>query len=202
MKEISKPNIIGMSIIILLILFLGLKNTNAQDRYNTDKDIFISYLAQENIIAIKDTVTKRFVNDFKYLDTIEIELDTIVEIPSVLNLILYKFQLGKNKIKIKSSNKKILFNCSSCDTYIIAINSENKNSYRLKGFNGNDLLFLLKEINKNLYKKRRNGKIVKELQTFTNEVDFICIYESIIKEKLDSKCLKPCKDAKPLHLSR
>ncbi len=200
MKKISKSNIIGISIVILLILFLGLKNTNAQDKCN--KDIFISYLAQENIIAIKDTVTKRFVNDFKYLDTIEIELDTIVEIPSVLNLILYKFQLGKNKIKIKSSNKEILFNCSSCNTYIIAINSENKNSYRLKGFNGNDLLFLLKEINKNLYKKRRNGELVKELQTFTNEVDFICIYESIIKEKLDSECLKPCKDAKPLHLSR
>ncbi len=151
---------------------------------------------------IKDTVTKRFVNDFKYLDSIEIELDTIVEIPGVLNFILYKFQLGKNKIKIKSSNKEILFNCSFCETYIITVDSENNNSYRLKGFNGNDLLFLLKEINKNSYKERHYSKIVKELQSFTDKVDFICIYESLIKGKLDSECLKPCKEAKPLHLSR
>ncbi len=189
-------------LVILFTLFLGSRNANAQDRCNIDKDIFISYLAQENIIVIKDTVTKRFVNDFKYLDSIEIELDTIVEIPGVLNFILYKFQLGKNKIKIKSSNKEILFNCSFCETYIIAVDSENNNSYRLKGFNGNDLLFLLKEINKNSYKERHYSKIVKELQSFTDKVDFICIYESLIKGKLDSECLKPCKEAKPLHLSR
>ena len=114
------------SITLPMLFLICQLHINAQTRHSFDSDVFISHLMQENIMEIKDTVTNKYVSGFKYLESITIELDTIVEIGNVSNLVIYKFQLGMNKINIKSKNLKILFNASSCNTYIMAINSEKK----------------------------------------------------------------------------
>ncbi|MCC7522154.1 MAG: hypothetical protein IT220_11005 [Flavobacteriaceae bacterium] len=155
--------------------------------------VFISYFYQENIM----TLNKSYV--LTQIDSIEVNYDLIATY-DFYTLKFYRFSLGKNKIGFKSnSNTKIIFNSSSCNDYVIAFDYERQIGYRLKGFNGNDLLFLLRDVNKKSYKKESLKKTLSKFKSISNEIDLECIYKSLTKLDFESDCLKECQNPLPAH---
>ncbi len=187
-------------------LFLGLLISlccNGVYSQNMDmvKKAFITHLSQEGIMKIKEKDSNKYVDNFYYLDSIDIDLDSITSLPPLHNNIIFKYELGENQISINSNQLELEFNLSSCNGFILAVSDEG-NSYRLRGFRGNDLLFLLRDIRSSLYEDRSYKQLVNDYHKFIKELDFKCIYESLLSQNLDAECLKSCANSKPSHLSR
>lgn len=152
---------------------------------------FVINLMEEGILEIKDRKT----NQKKYdMSLIEIDFDTVKSSSYYFNenFRIYKFNLDKNNVKYDSSKFLALFNSSYCNTYILALDSEN-NSYKLLGFQKNDILFFLNATRK-IFPDYRTKDILKFLKNNFNDLDFNCMYNSIKQEKFQEKCIKPCSD--------
>lgn len=149
---------------------------------------FVLNLVEENIMEIQDQNTNQ-----KNYD-IQLTLDTIQSSSYYLNenFKILKFNLVKNKVSYDSNKLSVFFNSSYCNTYILAIDSEN-NSYKLQGFQKNDILFLIYKIKEKLHYKS-SKEVLKFLKENVEDIDFECMYKSLIEEKLSSKCIIPCSE--------
>jgi archaellum component FlaG (FlaF/FlaG flagellin family) len=175
--------------IIVLILISNCLFSQTQNK------IFLSNLLSERIIEIKDKINNK---ESYNIDNINIGLDSLSTSDYSSNYIkLYKFSLGKNSLNYDNNKFRILFNSSYCKSYVIAIDSEN-NSYKLSGFQKNDILYFV-----NMIKKKFNYKTsvdaLKFLKNNIDDFDFDCIYKSVKEEKLDSKCVIPCSEGISSH---
>lgn len=166
------------------------------------ENTFISELYVDGVIIMKNSNSGVYFDSYKYLNSINIEIDTIAKLPIIEDYVIFKFTLGKNKISLVSDNIELNFNSSSCSTFIIAINVINRKSYKLKGFSKNDILFLLDDLKKYHFENYNLKKIAKQIQSYTSELDFLCMYNSLVKNDLESDCLISCNEPKISHKSR
>lgn len=158
------------------------------------KNIFILRFLEEGILVNKDIKTdERIYNS----DIIDINIDSLNGYGP--NIVFYKFILGKNSIKSLDIRTDISLHMTSCQEYILGYNVENNNSYRIKGFNSNDLFLMLKDISATGSKPKKIKKILTELNDLLIGVDFMCVFKSLQKFDFSSSSLKPCSDAKELH---
>lgn len=182
--------------IILVIICLSYstffysQNGNDQNENDINRTFALNFL-NENVLILKNIgESNRIYNP----DIVKIEVESLGNYNS--NISFYKFELGKNKIIPLDKKLDITLQMSSCQEYVIAFNIENHKSYRIKGFDTNDLLFLIRDVDKSLYKRKKVKNILKELNDLSTKVDFICIYNSLKKMNFDSECLKDCIDGK------
>ncbi|TGN30235.1 hypothetical protein [Empedobacter tilapiae] len=191
--------ILKITIIIFLTFQTYMFSQNKNNNLSSDKK-FLLNLITDDVIKFVDEKNED-VFKFNYLNLVDIKFDSIGAFPPLYNISLYKFNTKKNKISISSNDIKIVYNSSSCDDYFIAVDEFNK-IYRLKGFSSNDFLFMLNDIQKNTYKRYKIIDIIKSFEELTNEIEFKCIYKSLINFDLNQDCLKSCSVGKPSHLSR
>lgn len=181
-----------MKIPLLLFILYSLSFLDSNDK-NLDR-LFITCLYQDNIISLSNGM-----DPLEYINSINIDLDSIGG-NNFYSLKLVKFTLGKNEIKLNINDDiEILFNSSSCNEYVIAYDYTNKLCYKLKGFNNNDLLFLLRDLNKKNYQKKKYKQLLSDLSLITNEIDFNCIYKSLKGLDMEAGCLKSCSEPLPAH---
>lgn len=178
---------------LIIIIFIFITNANSQTKDIIQQKLLFHFI-EEGILKIKDEFNKSKISDLK---DVEINFDTIATYSNP-RILFIRFNSNKNSINVKNEALQILFNDTSCDEFIIAITSEDKN-YRIKGFDGNDLLFLLKEIHKKSYPQISCKKALSELDSTINGIDFKAIYKALITLNFDAECLQTCSDSKPLH---
>lgn len=104
---------------------------------------------------------------------------------------------GKNNLYLTHHSDRGTQYCSN--EYVLAFNINNYTSYRLKGFNGNDLLFLLRDISRISSSKISSKKLLLSLNNLNIGVDFTGIYKALLKLDFDADCLKTCSDGKEAH---
>lgn len=160
------------------------------------KQIFARHLLIENILLIKDNRQERLYDS----NLVKMEIDTLNSFYS--NFDFYRFTLGKNKVTSVSEDNSVLFSSSSCKEYIIAVNNFDNSSYKLKGFNTNDLLFLLRDIKKLPQHDKSYNQIIKDLDGLNLGVNFKKIFKDIRNMKFDTAELKPCSHPLILHGGR
>lgn len=166
-------------------------NIFSQERVN---HIFTQHLLMDNVLILENKQQERLYDS----SFIELEIDTLSSLFS--NFEFYRFIVGKNKVVTSSENLFISFSSSSCKEYIIAFNNFEKKSYKLKGFNTNDLLFLISEIKKMSYEEYNSYKqIIRDLDELNIGINFKKTYNDILNLKLDSHNLKPCSDPRISH---
>ena len=180
-------------IIIILSAFTFLsfqKNNQNANQY------FKSCLLGEGIVELRNIKdNKRIYNaDILYLETEEIGNYEGY-------LTFYRYKIGENEISVTDKDVNLGLVASMCKEYIIAHDIESNKSFRLKGFNSNDLFFLIESINKHSYEGKRSAKkILKDLNEFVDiDIDFIKLFKAIKKMKFDSEYLIKCIDGKPAH---
>ncbi|MBN9285642.1 MULTISPECIES: hypothetical protein [unclassified Flavobacterium] len=179
---------------LVMVLFL-ITSLNAFSQANNDiKKSFVLRFLEENIVVVKNKDTKY---NLYNPDFIEIEINNLNNYDS--DYMFYRFKLGENTIKANDEKLEILFNSSSCNEYILALNIINKKSYRIKGFNGNDFLFLLKDISELSTERKTIKKIVSELDKIHIGVNFTDIYNALKKLDYNADCLKSCSEPKEAH---
>ena len=85
-----------------------------------------------------------------------------------------------------------------CDGYVLCVNKLQGTSFRLQGFEGNDLLSLINEIRdvSTLPPPTKSIEVKEIIKNLVVEgIDFNCIYKGLTDGKGDSEkfpCLKPC----------
>ena len=187
----SNKKINKIVLILLACTFLSFQKSN--DNVN---QYFKSCLLGEGIVELRNIKdNKRIYNaDILYLETEEIGHYEGY-------LTFHRYKIGENRISVTDKNVKLGLVTSSCYEYIIAHDIESNKSFRLKGFNSNDLFFLIESINKHSYEGKRSAKkILKDLNEYVDiDIDFIKLFEAIKKMKFDSEYLIKCIDGKPAH---
>jgi hypothetical protein len=180
-----------MKKIVLIIIVLCTNSLFSQNITIRNQFIIKSHLLQEGALSIKDDTTMNTVYRFNLIDSISIKLTAQQVFVYNSNYDFYDFHLNDSTVSIKSKHR--IVSSMFCDRFIIAIKKGTGESYRLKGFNGNDLLFLLSDISKNTSTKKRPKfkKILKELESLYIALDFICIYKSLMTG-LNDECLQSC----------
>lgn len=177
----------------LLILFLFFEFFGYGQNIEEIKKQFALSLLNEKIITIKDAVSDNLYYD---IDLIPLELDYIGNY--FTDIYFYSFTLGKYKV-IYDENLKIYLSASSCKEYILGFSFDADVKYRLKGFHGNDLLFLLRDIKKTTGYRKSHNEILLNLNLSINEIDFDEVYQALINLDFDSPSLKNCKEGKKAH---
>jgi hypothetical protein len=182
-----------------LMLFCMTFNSSAQNTTNA-KALFKMWLFLDklNVRDLEDTskVSKDYLLFLAFYDVIELKLDTLTS--QGFNALNYKFysmsldSLQLKKIPIKQEKELLLF-AGGFKTFVIGVNHQTGQSYRLVGFNGNDFLSLLSDL------KETNS--VSNSMFFRNYkvegLDFTCLYEGLRAKKKNIKqfpCLKRCSD--------
>lgn len=179
----------------LILITLCVYNLNMFSQ--TSKNIgtaFGLHFVEEGIMVLNNRSNKNILYN---TDLINIEVDTLNNYNT--DILFYRFKLGKNEVQSLDESIEISFNSSSCNEYILAFNINSRISYRLKGFNGNDLLFLLRDINNLSSFKISSKKLLLSLNNLDVGVDFIAIYKALIKLDFEAECLKVCTDGKEAH---
>lgn len=179
----------------LILIVLCVYNLNVFSQ--TSKSIsttFALHFVEEGIMVLNNESDK---NIFYNTDLVNIEVDTLNNYNA--EILFFKFKLGKNKVQSQDKNTEITFNSSSCNDYILGFNINNQTSYRLKGFNGNDLLFLLRDINNLSSYKSSSKKLLLSLNDLNIGLDFSAIYKALLNLNFEAECLKACSDGKPAH---
>ncbi|MCA6069498.1 hypothetical protein JI747_020245 [Chryseobacterium sp. RG1] len=155
----------------------------------TVKEKLTINLIEDGILTIQGKNDKN-----KYYDPelINIQFDTVKTSSIYLdeNFKILKFNLKKNNVEYNRDKLVVLFNSSFCETYILAIDSEN-NSYKLSGFSKNDLLYFINSIKK-IFHDKSSKYVLTYLKDNIQEIDFDCIYKSLKNEKFDSRCIISC----------
>ncbi|KGO92219.1 hypothetical protein [Flavobacterium subsaxonicum] len=174
-----------MKKIILIVLIISSSKIYSQTNSTVERS-FSQHLIQENILILEKD--NNIIHD---PDLISIKLDTIGSY--YIDIIFLKFKVG-NRINKVNDKLNISFNSSSCNEFILAYNVWNYKSYRLKGFNGNDLLFLIRDINKLSYRDYKTSKLLRELNELNLGLNFKDLYRALSKFDFDAECLKQCTD--------
>lgn len=155
---------------------------------------FLLHFLEERILVIE---TKSDKQKMFSPEKISISIDTLGYYGS--DFIFCKFKIGKNSIKATDTKVEIYFNSSSCTEYVLAFNSIDNSSYRLKGFNGNDLFFLLKDIKRESINRNFIKQVLHELNDLNLGIDFHKIYTALKRMDFDSNLLKTCINPKEAH---
>ncbi len=174
------------------IVFLATFLISYSQNNNIQKSFLLRFY-EEEILIVKDKQNKSIYD----IDKLNIKIDTLAEYGA--NVVICKFVFGENRIKSLDENLNITYNSSSCRDYIMAYDVFNKTTYRLQGFNGNDLLFLIKDIRESAYNDLPVKKILTRLNRSGAGLDFLAIYKALQKLDFDADCLKVCSDGKPAH---
>ncbi|WP_336703377.1 hypothetical protein [Chryseobacterium indologenes] len=148
-------------------------------------------LIEDGILTIQDKNNK---NKYYNPELINMQFDTVKTTSIYLdeNFRILKFNLKKNKVEYDRDKLVALFNSSFCDTYVLAIDSEN-NSYKLSGFSKNDLLYFINSIKK-IFHDKSSKYVLTYLKDNIQEIDFDCIYKSLKNEKFDNRCIMSCSE--------
>ncbi len=183
-----------MKNILLIILSIFSINIYSQENIKSNTS-FKLHLLKEGIMILNNN------NDLLFRpDLIKIELDTIGDYNT--DVLFLRFKLGENLVHSLDEDIEVYFNSSSCYEYIIAYNVNNHRSYRLKGFNGNDLLFMLRDINISSNSKKSYKRLLIKLNNLNIGLNFKNIYKALLNFKFESECLKVCSDGKDAHKKR
>lgn len=175
---------------LVIFIFVVVFTTTYSQEVKPNKS-FLLKLIDENVLIIKNKSDKKFMYD---TDLVNIQLDTLARYGS--DIIFYKFKLGKNEVKILSDDIDVGFKMSICNEYIFAYNIENKRTYKIKGFFGNDLLFLINTIKKSSSDKKSVNRVLKELTALNFGLDFCKMYKSLISFNFNDPNLIICSDGK------
>lgn len=182
-----------MKTVILFIFIVFSTFVYSQKEDEIGKTFVLNFLNEKSLI-LKDTIElKKIYNS----NALEIETTFINDYNS--DILFYKFELGKNKVTILKNNLDVSFCMSSCTVYILAYNIRNNKSYKLKGFAGNDLFFLLQDIRHYSQKKKSLNKILNELNQLNIGLDFKVVQIALSKFDFEAECLKICSDGKKAH---
>jgi hypothetical protein len=198
--------------ITLILLFLSFKSFS-QKNLNVDYEhIFKNWIYLEK--------PSGFVKDSNSLKSITVKNDSIYRI-FMTNLQLKLSDVSSNLPKkfvvkcLELNGKSIIYTdenltaynvgihgfsyTSQCDgKMILVFDSETGMSYRVAGFNGNDLLGLITNLKDYNYKEEdkdlKSKSIIKKY--FIKDVDLLCIYKGLTCEDSDNyikyPCLKSC----------
>lgn len=171
---------------------------NAFNVFSQKKDIvndkFGLHFIQEKIVIIKNTTDDKILYDLSFIN---LEVDSLNNYDS--EIVFYKFKLGSNKVNILNNQIDVSFTSNSCNEYILAFNLRNETSYRLKGFNGNDLLFLLRDINYIYNPKKKYKNLLSSLNNLKIGLDFKAIYKDLLNLDFESENLKVCSEPLAAH---
>lgn len=184
-----------MKILTYLVVVLSIITSNvySQSDREIEKKLILLFL-NEDIITLKETDNN---NKVYNAELIFLEVDSIGNFDEYVYF--FKFELGKNRVKLLEENINSIFNSSSCNQYIFGLNVFNNNFYRLKGFAGNDLLYLLRDIQKSPSRQKEIIKILNDLSILIDKIDFEEVYDAIINLDFDSKSLLNCSEGKKAH---
>ena len=184
-----------MKRLLLIVLCIYNLNMFSQKRINaTTATAFGLHFVGEEIMVVNNRSDKSILYG---TDLINIEVDTLNNYNT--DILFLKFKLGKNKVHSLDESTEVYFNSSSCNEYILAFNITNHSSYRLKGFNGNDLLFLLRDINNLSSSKSSTKKLLLSLNNLNIGINFTDIYKALLNLNFEAECLKVCSDGKEAH---
>ena len=139
------------------------------------------------MVRVIRVVPRRFSSDDTLLLTVELG------IPSSFAALV------KLPLCTTFTNTEISFSSSSCTDYILGFNINSQTTYRLKGFNGNDLLFLIRDINNISSSKSSSKKLLLSLNDLNIGLDFSAIYKALLNLNFEAECLKICSDGKEAH---
>lgn len=185
-----------MKNILLIILYIYSINIYSQEIIKSNTS-FKLHLLKEGIMILN----KKNNNNLLFRpDLIKIGLDTVGDYNT--DVLFLRFKLGENLVHSLDENIEVYFNSSSCDEYIMAYNVNNYRSYRLKGFNGNDLLFMLRDINTSSNSKKSYKRLLVKLNNLNIGLNFKDIYKALLNFKFETECLKVCSDGKDAHKKR
>jgi hypothetical protein len=177
--------------LLTLFLFFAIFGYS-QELEEINKQFALS-LINEGIMIIKDVGSDNLNYD---IDLIQLELDYIGNY--FVDFYFYRFTFGKGNLT-SSEKVNVSFSASSCNEYIIAFTFDGDVKYRLKGFQGNDLLFLLRDIQKTTNYRKRHNEILSDLNLFISVIDFEEVFEAIVNLDFESPSLKNCKEGKKAH---
>lgn len=179
----------------LILIAMCLFNLNVFSQINKKVvTAFCLHFVEEGIMVLNNKSN----NDILYnIDLVNIEVDTLNNYNA--DIVFFKFKLGKNKVQSLDDSMEVSFNSSSCSEYVLAYNIYSYHSYRLKGFNGNDLLFLLRDIKNSSSSQSSSKKILLSLNNLNIGLDFMAIYKALLKLNFEADCLKVCSDGKVAH---
>lgn len=189
-EKLKKSNLKMKVKVILLVFILSLKSGYSQETDYVSKSIFLK-LMDENALKIKDKKDGKLIQD---ISMIKIEIDTLEYYGA--DIVLCKFELGNNKITIDSNEIDLSFRMSNCNEYIWAYDFISKRTFKLKGFFGNDLLFLINTIKNRAYERKSTQKILKELTSLNVGLDFCRMYKALISLNFDDPILVVCSEGK------
>jgi hypothetical protein len=181
-----------MKKIIILVIIVNAFNVFSQK--NNVSNTFGFHFIQEKILIIKNTTDDKISYDLNFIN---IEVDSLNNYDS--EIVFYKFKLGSNKVNILNNQIDVSFNSNSCNEYILAFNLRNETSYRLKGFNGNDLLFLLRDINYIYNPRKKYKNLLSSLNNLKIGVDFKAIHKDLLNLDFESENLKVCSEPLAAH---
>lgn len=173
---------------LVLFLFLSVMSGYSQEVNYGSKSIFLK-LMDENALIIKNRINSELIHD---ISKIQIEIDTLGYYGP--DIVLCKFQLGKNKIINNSEEIDLSFRMTKCNEYIWAYDFRSKRTFKLKGFFGNELLFLVNIIKNRAYEKKSTKKILRELTSLNVGFDFRKMYKALILSNFDDPILFVCSD--------
>lgn len=179
---------------LILIFFIGFTFQTFSQVNDKIKKAFALRLIEEEILVIEDKYSKEILLD---PNLVNVEVSFLGQYYS--DIVFYDFKVGENKIDTNDNKLSIFFNSSSCNTYILAFNLDNNRSYRIKGFYGNDLLFLIKDIYEVDTERKNVKNIINELDNLDVNVDFKSIFNAIKKFDFNADCLKACSEPKEAH---
>lgn len=182
-----------MKKIILFTLLINTANVFSQNNEIVNNAFGLHFI-QEKIMLIKNTTDSTILQN---ANLINIEVDSLNNYNS--EIVFYKFKLGTNKVNILNNQIDVSFNSNSCGEYILAFNLRNEISYRLKGFNGNDLLFLLRDINYVYNPKKKHKNLLSSLNNLKIGLDFKAIYNDLLNLDFESENLKVCSEPLAAH---
>jgi hypothetical protein len=168
-------------------------NVHSQINYNIERSFLLEFL-KENVLIVKTKEGKSIFD----IEKLNIKVDSLNMYQG--DFLFFKLDFKNNEIKSAENNLEISYSSSSCTEYVMAYDIQSKSTYRLQGFKGNDLLFLLRDIHKNSYSKGSVKETLSELNDLNiGGVDFKSIYKALRKLDFNAKCLKVCSDGKPAH---
>lgn len=179
---------------IFLILLAFCSLSSHSQKINAIERQFALHFLQENILEMKDNLTGE--NCYN-IENIRIDLDTLNNYNT--DILFFRFKIGKNKLETNNEKWEIYFNSSSCDEYILAFNIYTNNSYRLKGFGGNDFFFLIRDINKLSDPPQKLKKLLSDLNDLNIGINFKNLHKSLLSQNFEDEFLIECLEPKKAH---
>ena len=192
----------------LLVIFIMLLEYKASCQKGTDIDFTFKttlFLEKANVSNSKGFEVKNFELLSFFNRYITLNLDTVKSYGFPVNYLFLrlatKSAISYDKAILKSDSSFLLFIEDGCSEYVLAINTFNGKSYRLKGFNANDFISLFTDIRLDFERSSSEKiNIKKFLKNYKVDfVDFECIHKALKSGTYDKRlysCLNGC-EVKP-----